>query len=150
MRKKLIAGLVLALAVPSLALAAKPNPPGKSTQPHGKAAPKVMYVLKGTLSNYTAATDAQHPGMVTLLVKHSNRHGAALKNTSIVFVIDYAKTKVKIGQKRTTITNGDTGVVKLRALKNMDQTTFNNTFPAAPAVGPTALMVIDQKMAPTP
>jgi hypothetical protein len=47
--KKVVLLAALALAVPSLALAAKPPAPGNSQGSHGKAAPKVMYVLKGRL-----------------------------------------------------------------------------------------------------
>jgi hypothetical protein len=143
MRNKVLAGLALALAVPSLALAAKPNPPGKSADAHGKAAPKVAYILKGTLSAYTAATSTA-PGSITIVVGHSNRHGAALKGQTIVFTVA-TTTKVVIGQHRTAITDGDKGIVKVRAAKKMSSTDFATFF----ASHPNASQVIDQKQAPT-
>ena len=41
--------MILALAIPTVALAAKPTN-------HSKAAPKVTYILKGTLSDFAAAS----------------------------------------------------------------------------------------------
>ena len=94
MRKFLLL-VVVALALPSLALADKPASPGKSQDPHGnaaaaqshsKAAPKVMYVLKGTLTAFVAAS-GQTNGSVSLLVKSANHHGASLKNTTLTFAV---------------------------------------------------------------
>ena len=71
MRKLVIAIVSLALLVPAAAFAkGKPANPGSQ----GKAAPKVMYVLKGTLTGYTAVSGATN-GTVTITVKSSNRHG---------------------------------------------------------------------------
>jgi hypothetical protein len=142
--RKLIAGIVLALALPSLALAAKPSDPGKSQQ-HGKAAPKVMYVLRGVLSGYTAATDSTN-GSISILVKQSNRHGKALKalTTPLSFVVT-AKTKIRIPNGRT-FADGDLGIVKVRAPKaarTTDPTTLATTLQAQPA----AFQVIDQHAA---
>src|SRR6266702_3087394 len=75
--RKLPLFLALALAVPSLALAAKPPALGNSQGSHGKA-PQVMYVLKGTLTAFTAAAGATN-GSVSLLVNSANHHGASLK-----------------------------------------------------------------------
>jgi hypothetical protein len=115
MRKVLVV-LAAALLVPSLALAkGKPADPGSQS----KAAPKVMYVLRGTLTAYTAANGATN-GFVTITVKSSNRHGASLKNLSLTFAVS-SSTKV-VG----TFTANDNGIVKLRGAKAGlgDPTTF--------------------------
>ena len=106
MRKFLVV-LIAALLVPSFALAkGKPADPGSQS----KAAPKVMYVLKGTLTAYTAANGTTN-GSVTITVKSSNRHGASLRNQSLTFAVA-ASTKV-VG----TFTANDNGIVKLRGAK---------------------------------
>lgn len=104
MRKFLIAISCLALLVPAAALAK-----GKPAQP-GKSAPKVMYVLKGTLTAYTAANGSTN-GSVTITVKSSNHHGASLKNQTLTFAVSSA-TKV-VGK----FTANDKGMVKLRGPK---------------------------------
>jgi len=104
MRKILIAIACLALLVPATALAK-----GKPANP-GKAAPKVMYVLKGTLTAYTAANGTSN-GSVTITVKSSNRHGASLKNQTLTFAVS-SSTKV-VGK----FTANDKGMVKLRGPK---------------------------------
>ena len=78
--KKIIVFLVAAVALPtSVALAAKPSHPAKG----GKSNPMVMYVLKGTLTSYTAAT-ADQDGSVTIDVSHSNFH-SSLKGQTMTF-----------------------------------------------------------------
>src|SRR5215212_2472225 len=77
--RKLVIVLALALALPALALAAQPAQPGKS-------APKVQYVLKGTLTSFTASTGGAD-GSIMFTVTKSNRHGAALKDQSLTLVI---------------------------------------------------------------
>jgi hypothetical protein len=104
MRKFLIAISCLALLVPAAALAK-----GKPAQP-GKSAPRVMYVLKGTLTAYTAANGSTN-GSVTITVKRSNHHGASLKNQTLTFAVSSA-TKV-VGK----FTANDKGMVKLRGPK---------------------------------
>jgi hypothetical protein len=107
MRKLVIAIVSLALLIPAAAFAkGKPANPGSQ----GKAAPKVMYVLKGTLTAYTAASGATG-GTVTILVKSSNRHGASLKGQSLTFAVS-ASTKI-VG----TFMANDKGMVKLRGPK---------------------------------
>ncbi|HVC88207.1 MAG TPA: hypothetical protein VNC40_12395 [Gaiellaceae bacterium] len=111
MRKLMIAAAI-ALVVPSLALAGgKPGTPGKSHDSHGKAAPKVMYVLKGTLTAYTAATSAL-PGSVSITVKSANHHGTALKGMTLTFAVSMA-TKIS----GNPFTANDNGVVKVRGPK---------------------------------
>jgi hypothetical protein len=144
--RKLIAGIVLALALPSLALAAKPADPGKSQQQHGKAVPRVMYVLRGVLSGYTPATDST-PGSISILVKHANRHGAALKTLTSPLVFTLTTTsKVRIGQGRTTIADGDQGIVKVRAPK-APRTTSATDLATLLQAQPQAFQVLDQRAA---
>ena len=116
MRKVLVV-LIAALLVPAAAVAkGKPADPGSQS----KAAPKVMYVLKGTLTEYTAANGATN-GLVTITVKSSNRHGASLKNLTLTFAVS-SSTKV-VGK----FTANDNGIVKVRGAKAGlgDPTTFS-------------------------
>lgn len=113
MKKALILALV-ALAIPtSVALAAKPAK-------HGAKHPRnVQYVLRGTLSNYSAY-DAATPanGSITIVVKSANFHRRALKNLTLTFAVD-AKTRVALHHGVTAVTTGDRGVVKIRAAKRI-------------------------------
>lgn len=115
MRKVLVVVLA-ALLVPAAAVAkGKPTNPGSQS----KAAPKVLYVLKGTLTAYSAANGTTN-GSVTITVKSSNRHGASLKNQSLTFAVS-SSTKI-VG----TFTANDNGIVKVRGAKAGlgDPTTF--------------------------
>src|SRR5215471_20541238 len=116
MGRKTLALIVLALAIPGAALAAKPTHPGTS---QSKAAPKVMYVLKGTFSNYVAASSTA-TGSITIHVTHSNFHGRLLKGQDLSFTI--AATTATTLNGNSTIADGAHGVVKFRALKNMTGT----------------------------
>lgn len=142
--RKFILLAVVALALPSLALAAKPASPGKSQEPHGnaaqsqsKAAPKVMYVLKGTLTAFTAA-NGQTNGSVSLLVKSANHHGASLKGQTLTFVVS-AATKVVTG-KNPTLTITDRGLIQVRGPKKIGPT--DNLATILQAL--TAKQIIDQ------
>src|SRR6202007_2609526 len=107
MRKFLIALACLALLVPAAALAkGKPSDPGSQS----KAAPKVMYVLRGTLTAYSPANGATN-GSVTITVNGANHHGASLKGKSLTFAVS-SSTKI-VG----TFKAGDNGIVKLRGAK---------------------------------
>jgi len=115
--KKLLPFVIAALMIPSVALA-KGKPPAAGTHTnHGKA--RVMYVLKGLLSNYTAYTPAANgspavDGQITIQVEHSNRHGKLLVGQSMV--IDLGQnTKINLENGLTQIApSGDYGMVKLR------------------------------------
>ena len=131
--RKLPVLLALALAVPTAALAAKPPAPGNS---QGKA-PQVMYVLKGTLTAYTAAAGATN-GSVSLLVKSANHHGASLKGQTLTFAVS-SSTKVVTGDA-TAVTVNDNGVVKVRGPKKIAAT--DNLATVLQAL--TAKQVIDQ------
>lgn len=112
--KRALIFVIAALMIPSVALA-KGNP-GHGHQ-GGKSAPKVSYVLKGTLSGYTAANGTT-PGSITIAVTHANHHGHALKGQTLTFPTD-ATTKVTLKDGVTAITDGDTGSVTVRAPKKI-------------------------------
>jgi len=134
MGKRTLAIIVLALAIPGAALAAKPTKPSPS-----KAAPKVMYVLKGTLWNYAAASTTTS-GSITIHVTHSNYHGRLLKGQDLSFTVAAGTATTLNGN--TTISDGARGVVKFRALKNMTGTGLMAALTASTPM--TAAQVIDQ------
>ncbi len=108
-----------ALMIPSVALAKGPNPhQGTHSNQRGKA--RVMYVLKGTLSNYTAYTPASGAdpavdGQVTIDVKHANRHGKLLVGQSITIDVgQHTKIRLRHGVAEIAA-SGDRGVVRVRA-----------------------------------
>jgi hypothetical protein len=107
MLRKTFALVVLALAIPTVALAAKPT----THTSQSKAAPKVLYILKGTLSNFTAASTTAG-GSVTINVTHSNYHARALVGQQLVFAVSL-KTPTRL--MGGTIINGARGTVKFRA-----------------------------------
>jgi hypothetical protein len=150
--KKFPALAIVALVVPSVALAAKPSPPGQSQVSHSKAAPKVLYVLKGVLTAYTAAPDgATCPGTgsVTIEVKRVNLHRVAFKSLpqplSLSFCVS-ATTKIVV-RDGGDLTVGDKGIVKVRYAKKFDPTDSAQLadFQATAA----AKQVIDQGPVPT-
>ena len=108
--------VVLALAIPTAALAAKPTSPTN----HSKAAPKVTYILKGTLSNFTAASTTAD-GSVTINVSHSNYHARALVGQTLTFSIAMTTPTNLMGG---TIVNGTHGIVKFRAPLRQSNTTL--------------------------
>src|SRR5215471_20240279 len=103
--KKAIVLVAVALAIPTTVAFAKSNPT------RGKSNPRVMYVLKGTLSSYQAATSTAD-GSISITVNHSNYHGRALKNTTLTF--DLAPQTRVTGAKLLK-KDGATGMVKFRA-----------------------------------
>jgi hypothetical protein len=114
--KKAIVFLVVALALPTSVAFAKPSHPPTA----GKSAPKVQYILKGTLSAYTAYDSATSTnGSITIDVKHSNYHGRQLKNQSLTFTLT-AKSKVTF-RHNSTLADGQTarGVIAVRAPKKI-------------------------------
>jgi hypothetical protein len=118
--KKVLPFAIAALMIPSVALAKGPNPNKGTHGNHGKA--KVMYVLKGTLSGYTAYTPAANgnpavDGQITIDVQHSNRHGKLLVGQSIMIDVGQ-NTKIRLENGVAAIApSGDYGMVKLRASK---------------------------------
>lgn len=131
--KKAIVFLVVALALPtSIALA-------KSPGTHGKSNPRVMYVLKGTLSSYTAAT-ADADGSISITVNHSNYHGRALKGQTLTFATTM-HTRVTFRHGAVQITDGAKGILKFKApLRNTANTPLATTLTTSAK----ALHIIDQ------
>jgi hypothetical protein len=107
MLKRTLVVVILALAIPTVALAAKPQ----ASTSKGKAAPKVTYILKGTFSNFAAASSTAN-GSVTINVTHSNYHARALVGQQLVFAVSL-KTPTRL--MGGTIINGARGTVKFRA-----------------------------------
>lgn len=124
MRKLLVIALV-ALAVPSLAVAAKPPAPG--SQSKSQAAPKVLYIFKGTLSAYS------NPGTVTIHVASANHYRGDLKGKDLTLAVD---SSTKVG---TSVTVGHKGIVKVRAAKKIAAADLLSTLQAQKA-----FQVIDQ------
>jgi hypothetical protein len=140
--KKLLVLAALALAVPSLALAAKPPSPGNSQGTHGKSAPKVMYILKGTLTAYTAANGAIN-GHVTITVTHANHHAKTLvnKQSPVSVTIAVSSTTKVVVRGGGTLQVLDKGIVKVRLPKN---TPAANLVSALQDPATVAVQVIDQ------
>ena len=105
--KKAIVFLVVALAIPTSVALAKANPT------RGKSNPRVMYVLKGSLSNYQAASSTAD-GSISITVKHSNYHGRALKDQTLTFSTTMS-TRVTMKRGAAQITDGARGVLKFKA-----------------------------------
>ena len=134
MLRKTLALAILAFVIPSVALAAKPT----THTSQSKAAPKVMYILKGTLWNYAAASSTAS-GSITIHVTHSNYHARTLVGTDFTFAIAANTTTSLNGA--ATITNGAKGIIKFRALKS---TTSSGLLTALAPNAMTAFQVIDQ------
>ncbi len=113
--KKLLPLLIAALMIPGVALAKGPKPGKGPAGSHGRA--KVVYLLKGSLSAYTAYDSSTSTnGSITLDVKRANRHGRALKGTQLVFTgMVTSGTKISLSNGVTAIADGDRGIVKVRA-----------------------------------
>jgi hypothetical protein len=117
--KKVLPFALAALIIPGVALAKGPNQ-GTHTN-HGKA--KVMYVLKGLLSNYTAYTPAANgnpavDGQITIQVQHANRHGKLLVDAQPIVIDVGQNTKINLENGVTQIAaSGDYGMVKVRAAR---------------------------------
>jgi len=114
--KKAIVFLMVALALPtSVAFAKSPNSHQGTL---GRSAPKIMYILKGTLSGYTAAT-ATTDGQISIMVKHSNYHGRALKTKTLTFTVT-TKTRVTFRNGTTAAQiEGAKGIITVRAPKRI-------------------------------
>ena len=104
-------------AVPADAFAGKP---AQKPSHGGKGQPKVQYILKGSLSAYTAASSGGN-GTITILVKRSNRHGRALDGQSLTLPVS-TSTRIVLHNGTTTIADNDNGIVKIRAPKHVAAT----------------------------
>jgi hypothetical protein len=105
--KKAIVLVAVALVIPTSVAFAKANPT------RGKSNPRVMYVVKGTLSSYLAATSTTD-GSISITVNHSNYHGRALKGQTLTFATSMS-TRVTYRNGATSITDGARGVLKFKA-----------------------------------
>jgi hypothetical protein len=122
MRKTLVL-LLVALALPSVALAAKPS------ATHGNAG-TVRYILRGTLWSYTPASSTGD-GSLTIHVTSSNHHGALLKGTDLTFAVA-ASTKFALSSKSglvpkrsvASITDGTRGMVEFRGTLKLSSSTL--------------------------
>ncbi len=110
--KRAIVFLMVALALPtSVALAQSPNAGAQG----GKSAPKVNYILKGTLSNYTPGSQ------ISITVKHSNYHARALDTKTLTFTLT-AKSRVTFmrgSHANGQIVDGTKGYLVARAPKRL-------------------------------
>jgi hypothetical protein len=130
--KKAIVLVVVALAIPTSVAFAKASPT------RGKSNPIVLYVLKGTLSNYQAATSTSD-GSISITVNHSNFH-SSLKGQTLTFATTM-KTRVTFKNGATSITDGAKGVLKFKApLHRKGDTTLLTTL----TTNAKALHIIDQ------
>jgi hypothetical protein len=121
--KKALVLVVAALLLPGAALAkGKPPHPSHGSGAGGSkshSAPRVNYVLKGTLSGYQAYdSSTSTDGSITILVKRANHHGKALENQTLTFRTD-AKTKISLSRGSTGIADDSRGIVTVRAAKKI-------------------------------
>jgi hypothetical protein len=116
MRRKTLALVALALAITSVTFATT----AQASKGKSKADPKVTYILKGTLSNFTAASTTTD-GSVTINVTHSNFHAHALVGQQLTFGIAMTTPTNLMGG---TILNGAHGIVKFRAPLRVSNTTL--------------------------
>ena len=107
MRRNTLALVALVLAITSVTFATT----AQASKGKSKANPKVTYILKGTLSNFTAASTTAN-GSVTINVTHSNYHAHALVGQQLTFGIAMTTPTNLMGG---TILNGAHGIVKFRA-----------------------------------
>jgi len=127
MRRAIVIMGAALLLVPAAALAAKP------AHPSTPATPKmVLFVLRGTLSHYTATTNTTN-GSISITVKSSNFESKTLKGTTLTFATD-SKTKVVMHDGKP-IADNDRGLVKVRAAKGSDATALQKQ---------TAFQIVDQ------
>jgi hypothetical protein len=132
--KKALVFVVVALALPTTVAFAKGTPGA-----HGKSNPRVMYVLKGSLSSYQPATSTVD-GSISITVKHSNFHGRALKDQTLTFSTTMS-TRVTFKNGATQITDGAKGILKFKApLHRRGDTTLVTTLTTSAK----ALHIIDQ------
>jgi hypothetical protein len=130
--RKTLALVLLALALPGVALAGKPDK-SATTGHHGNAAGTVRYVLRGTLWNYAAAS-ATADGQITIHVTGSNHHARLLKGTDLTFAIT-AKTKFALSSKTgvipkrhvVSIKDGTRGMVEFRGALKLTSATLATT-----------------------
>jgi hypothetical protein len=141
--KKLIVVLAVALLIPTSVAFAKASPT------RGKSAPMVMYVLKGTFSNFQAASPTGD-GSISITVSHANRHGNALTKLAgdtLSFTVA-SNTQITFANGTTSLADGSLGMLKFKAplLRHASASTLDTVLPAKAK----ALHVIVQQAAPAP
>lgn len=138
--KKLIIVLAVALLIPTSVAFASASPT------RGKSNPQVMYVLKGTFSNFTAAT-ATADGSVSITVTHSNYHWRALNRDTMDFTVA-SNTRITFANGTTALADGAKGMIKFKAplLRHASGAALDTLLPAKAK----ALHVIVTAAAPTP
>ena len=119
--RKLLLMVALTLLIPTAAIAARHS-----------SHPTVLWVLRGKLSAFTAASGSTK-GSISIMVKSSNFDSKTLKGMTLTFATD-TKTKVVL-HKHKPIADGDRGIVKVRAAKGSTATALQTH---------TAFQVIDQ------
>lgn len=87
-------------------------------------AERVSYVLRGSLSKYTATTSTA-PGSVTITVAGGNCVVRALTGSTLTFALG---PRTRVAPSRV-ITDGDRGVILLRGPKTLDPTTLATLIP---------------------
>ena len=115
MRRKTLTLFALALTITSVAFATTAQASSRS-----KANPKVTYILKGTLSDFTAASTTGD-GSVTINVTHSNFHARALVGQQLTFAVSMNTPTTLMGG---TLINGARGIVKFRAPRRESNSTL--------------------------
>jgi hypothetical protein len=115
MRRKTLTLFALALAITAVVFATT----AQASSPK-KANPKVTYILKGTLSGFTAASTTAD-GSVTIHVTQSNYHAKALVGQDLSFAVSMSTPTRLMGG---TIIDGARGVVKFRAPLRQSNTTL--------------------------
>ena len=113
--KRVLPFMIAALLIPGAALAKGPKPGKGPGGNNGKA--KVLYVLKGKLSGYSAYDSSTSTnGSITIDVTRANRHGRALKGMQLVFQGEVtSRTRITLGDGVSVIADNDRGLVKVRA-----------------------------------
>jgi|SRR5579862_8226140 len=123
LRRSAFAALVITLAFPTAALAARGDHPAP------KPNPTVMFVLRGTITAYTPGSS------VSITVKSANFRRAKLDGLPLTFTVNSDTKLVRLGTDSGTSLS-DKGVVKVRA-------PFNSTATSIVS-GTTAFEIIDQ------
>ena len=131
LRRSAFAALVITLAFPTAALAARVE--HHSPKPN----PTVMFVLRGNITGYTAASGGT-PGSVTIAVSKANFRRASLDGKTLTFATSSKTKVVRMGSGDVGAAGSfsDKGVVKVRA-------PFNSTFSTI-STGTSAFEIIDQ------
>lgn len=136
----LLAALAALMITPAAALAhGGPGKGGHHGHGPGRHGHSRVYVLRGTLSNYTPYNNSIYgpqDGSITITVKcvnhHHGHHGGSLKGQVLTFAVD-ANTKVSLPSGSSTITDGDKGIVLVKAPKHIPPADLASTLQGMPA-----------------